>query len=240
MTAQPALERMQALNRQQSLLDFARATGGRSLVNVPSLADALTSAAEELHTFYSLGYSPEHFGDAKYHRISVDVKVPNLKVRHREGYLDKSPEQRLMDRTAGALLASATHNPLGVAVRAGRPTAGKGKTLLVPLTVSVPAGKLTLLPQGDAAEGKVSVCFVVKDQEGRSSDPQRVTIPVRVPLDKLDAMLKRDATFTFKLMMREGKHRVAVTLQDDLTEEVSTTIAEVDVPSRAHLGRSGP
>jgi VWFA-related protein len=240
MTAQPGLGAMEAMNRQQSLLDFARTTGGRSLVNMPSLADALVAAAEDLHTYYSIGYSPDHFGDGEYHRIAVKVNVPGLVARYREGYLDKTPEQRLLDRTAGALLASATHNTLGVAVKAGRPTAGQGKTLLVPLTVSVPAAKLALLQQGNAAEGRVTVCFVVKDEEGRSSDPQRVSIPLRVPLDKLDAMLKGDATFTFQLMVREGKQRVAVTLQDDVTEEASTVVAEVTVPSKAFLSRSGP
>jgi VWFA-related protein len=246
MSAQPGLAGMEAMMRAQSLLDFARTTGGRSLVNTPALADALTAAAEDLHTFYSIGYSPEHFGDGKYHRITVKVKVPGLTVRHREGYLDKPPEQRLMDRTAGALLAESavvsagSRNPLGVVVTLGRPTTGQGKTLLMPLTVRVPASRLTLLPQGNMAEGNVSVFFVVKDEQGRSSDPQRVSIPMRVPLDKLDAMLKQDATFTFQLMVREGKQRVAVTLQDDVTEEASTVVAEVNVPSKAFLGRSGP
>jgi hypothetical protein len=41
-------------------------------------------------------------------------------------------------------------------------------------------------------------------------------------------------------MVREEKHPVAVTLQDDVTEEVSTVVVEVTVPRRAFLGRSGP
>lgn len=246
MSAQPGLAATEAMRREQSLIDFARATGGRTLVNTPALADALTVAAEDLHTFYSIGYSPEHFGDGTYHRISVSVKVPGMTVRHREGYLDKPPQQRLLDRTAGALLyegsavPGSTRNPHGVVVATGRPTAGQGKTMLLPLTVKVPGSRLTLLPQGDVAEGKVTVCFVVKDEEGRTSDPQRVAIPMRIPLDKLDGVLNQDATFTFQLMVREGKHRVAVTLQDDVTEEVSTVVVEVTVPSKAFLSRNAP
>jgi VWFA-related protein len=237
LSAQPGLAAMEAMKRQQSLLDFARATGGRSLINNPALVDTLAAAAEDLHSFYSIGYSPEHFGDDRYHRITVEVKVPDLTLRHREGYLDKSPQQRLMDRTAGALLAEGTSNPLGIAVTTGRAVAGQGETLLVPLTVKVPASRLTLLPQGGTAEGRVSVVLVVKDEQGRASDPQRVEIPMRVPLDKLDGMLKQEASFSFQLMMKEGKHRVAVTLQDEITEEVSTVVAEVTVPSRAFVER---
>jgi len=67
-----------------------------------------------------------------------------------------------------------------------------------------------------------------------------VAIPMRIPLDKLDGVLNQDATFTFQLMVREGKHRVAVTLQDDVTEEVSTVVVEVTVPSKAFLSRNAP
>ncbi len=239
MPAQPGLGGIEAMKRQQTLFDFARATGGRSLVNVPSLADALTAAAEDLHTFYSLGYTPEHFGDGKYHRIAVTAKATGVTVRHREGYLDKSPEQRLVDRTTGALLSERASNPLGLVVNTGRPIPGKGKGLLLPLIVKIPTSRLALIPQGEVAEGSVSICFVVKDEQGRSSDPQRVRTPMRVPLDKFDALLRQDAMFTFQLLVREGKQRVAVTLQDDTTEEVSTVVTEIDVPARAFLERKG-
>lgn len=136
--------------------------------------------------------------------------------------------------------AAAARNPHGLVITVGEPAAGKGRRMLIPLVMKVPAAKLTLLPQGGVAEGNVTFCFMVKDERGRYSDPKSVKFPLRVPTDRLDAILNHDAFFTFRLMMREGKHDVAVTLRDDTTEEVSTVITEVVVPSRSSLKTGKP
>ncbi len=80
-----------AFSRDPSLSQLAAGTGGLKLPN----ADALPAMVADLEASYSLGYSPSHFGDGKYHRLSVKVKRAGVSVRCREGYFDKTPEQRL-------------------------------------------------------------------------------------------------------------------------------------------------
>ena len=43
--------------------------------------------AEELNHQYTLGYTPNHTPDGRYHRIRVRVKKGDYEVRARQGYL---------------------------------------------------------------------------------------------------------------------------------------------------------
>src|SRR4030042_4486961 len=148
--------------------------------------------AAELDTYYSLGYSPDHFGDGKYHRLSIKVRRAGVSVRCREGYLDKTTEQRQADRTPAALLAGGNANPLGARVELGTPQRQGRKKMAVPLTVAIPAADLVLLEAGEFHEGKVSITIAVSQHDGRTSDGHRGTFPIKVPSRLVDGFLKQD------------------------------------------------
>lgn len=78
-----------ALRARSFLLSLAEASGGRVFQPAASreLAGIYQSILDELGTQYVLGYvsdNPKH--DGKFHRITVELKQPGLKVRHRPGY----------------------------------------------------------------------------------------------------------------------------------------------------------
>jgi Ca-activated chloride channel family protein len=78
-----------ALRARSFLVSLAEASGGRVFQPAASreLAGIYQSILDELGTQYVLGYvsdNPKH--DGKFHRITVEVKRPGLKVRHRPGY----------------------------------------------------------------------------------------------------------------------------------------------------------
>jgi len=78
-----------ALRARSFLFSLAEASGGRVFQPAASreLAGIYQSILDELGTQYVLGYvsdNPKH--DGKFHRITVELKRPGLKVRHRPGY----------------------------------------------------------------------------------------------------------------------------------------------------------
>lgn len=215
--------------RQETLTDFAVGTGGRSLIASPGLGNALGQLVEDFGAFYSLGFSPAHFGDGRYYRLKVRVNDPGARVRHREGYLDKTDAQRLADRNAGALLLAPTSSTLSLRV-ATEPAQKDGNRFKLPLTVTVPAGELTLVPAGDGSsqEGRVTISIIASDRSGQTSESHRDTFPIRVPEEAVPSFLQGSTTFSFELMLRKGAYKVAVTARDDVALNEGTVTVDVE------------
>jgi len=74
---------------------FADASGGRAwLITLDDrrnrLQEALDEIADELRNQYSIGYYPGHdLKDGKWHRIELETKNHNYRVRYKEDYLGK-------------------------------------------------------------------------------------------------------------------------------------------------------
>jgi VWFA-related protein len=215
------------INRDESLSELTTGTGGRKLFN----ADALEGMAAELDTYYSLGYSPDHFGDGRYHRLSVKVKRAGVSVRCREGYLDKTPEQRQADRTTAALLAGGNANPLGARVELGTPQRQGRKKITVPLTVTIPAAVLVLLEAGEFHEGKVSITIAVAKHDGRTSDVHRETFPIKVPSRLVAGFLGQETSFDFTVLVETGDTSVSVTARDDVAQVESVVVCALAMES---------
>jgi VWFA-related protein len=218
-----------ALDRQESLFAMSRATGGQPLFASTRLYEAFNGVTTDLSTYYSLGYSPSHWGDGRYHKITVRVHCEDVRVRHRMAYLDKPEEQRQADRTSAALLLAGDPSPLGLRASTGTPIRKGARAFTVPLTVTIPAARLVLLPEGDVYQGMVSICIVATDVDGRNSEAHREVFPIRVPAAAIDAMLRQETEFTFQLILRKGPHKVAVTARDEVAQLDATTSFEVTV-----------
>jgi VWFA-related protein len=77
-----------------SLEIAATATGGAhiSTWKDPSIEKAIDEIGGELHSQYTLTYTPSDAGELGYHEIKVDVDRAGLKVRARPGYYLAGPE----------------------------------------------------------------------------------------------------------------------------------------------------
>lgn len=203
-------------SRQEPMMVLADGTGGQAAIGTANFAGALEKVAQDLTTYYSLGYSPVHADDGRYHEIEVRVKKKGLKVRHRQGYRSRTLETRLSDGTTAALLYGASVNPLRADIAFGTPEAdGKGNYLL-PVEVKIPIGEMTLLPTGQVHQARMRVAMAVQDRDGDTSPPSQEAFPVRVANDKVDQAKGDYFTYTAKLMMRSGLHQVAVGVTDEI------------------------
>ena len=76
-------------------LELATAgTGGAHLATFKdrSIQNAIDEIGGELHSQYTIGYSPTGSDAAGYHEIKVQVNRKDLKVRARPGYYIAAPE----------------------------------------------------------------------------------------------------------------------------------------------------
>jgi Ca-activated chloride channel family protein len=79
----------------RGLKKLAEDTGGGyfELKRTADLGETFTRVAEELHSQYVLGFSPETM-DGKVHKLDVRVKKPGMTARARKSYLAVKPETK--------------------------------------------------------------------------------------------------------------------------------------------------
>ena len=160
------VDSIQISNLQAPLQMLAEKTGGVAIINANQVGPHLEKLAQDFGTYYSLGYSPTHYGDGRYYKIEVKVKQKGYQVRHREGYRDKSPDSRMTDGTLAALNFPFEENPFGVELEFGKGTQKDGDHFLVPVLVKIPLGKLVLVPREQTHEARVRLYIAAMDEKG--------------------------------------------------------------------------
>lgn len=218
------IDSMQIQNLQSTLQTLAEETGGQVIMNSNSFTPGLEKMARDFGSYYSLGYTPPHYGDGRYYKIDVRLKKKNreVKVRHREGYRDKSTESRMTDGTLAALKFTFEDNPLGISVEFGEIQKRDDGFFLVPVLVRIPLGKLVLVPRETGnSDAKVRLFVSAIDSNENTSDVQQAPIPISIPKDKIAEAVNKQYVYTVTLLMRGGDQRVAVGVRDDIAAQAS-------------------
>ncbi len=229
---EPGANLTEAMGRQTSLQYLTYATGGATIVSTPKASAVLGRTLQDFDTYYSLAYAAPRIGDGMSHAIKVKVHREGVVVRHRENYLDKTADERVVERNLSALLHESGTNSMGIEVVVGTPVAQKDRTFAVPLMIAVPVGKLVLLAEGDIHRGAISIFLAAKDLDDRITPPIKRQFALSVPNDKLTTALGQVANYTFMVMMARGPQIVAVSVRDDLAQAESTVTARFTVGER--------
>jgi VWFA-related protein len=217
-------------NIQSSLRMLADETGGVAILNSNEPTKALERVAGDLRNFYSLGYTPAHSGDGRYHEVDVRVKGrKDLEVRAREGYRDKTVDSRMSDGVTSALFYDVESNPLGIVVVPGEQTRRDDGHYLVSIKVRIPIGKLVLVEQGEMHRARLRVFVAAMDEHGNLSEVQQSAVPVEVPGAELATALGKEWVYTVSLVMRSGPQRLAVGVRDELGQTSAFAIRTLNV-----------
>jgi VWFA-related protein len=224
-----SLDAVRTQNLQEPLIEMAERTGGVSILNTFSFDRAFDGLARDFESYYSLGYPSRHGGDGRYHSIEVRVKKPDLRVRHRTGFVDKPAAERVADRTLSALLVGFEKNPLGVQIDFGTPEREGKNHYLMPVLVRIPIGRVTLLPGKETHEGQLRIFLVVQDEEGGISKLTELPLPVSIPLDQLARARGKEAGQLITVKVKSGLLTVAVTIWDEISGTDSVLRRKVQV-----------
>jgi hypothetical protein len=184
---------------------------------------------EDFSVYYSLGYTPAHGGDARQHRVEVKVRKPGLKVRNRRSYRDKPVAERTVDRTLAALVHGIEDNPLEVAMEIGDPARAEDGTWSVPVRLRIPLFRLTIINQQGAFEGRLRLLVVTGDDQGSTSPPRQVQVPIQIPSKQVLNAMGRFYLYTLTLRMPAGDQRVAVAVRDELAAATSYLSRKVEL-----------
>jgi len=214
-------------SQNDALMVMSDLSGGRMLSDNAKLGDQLTQVAEELETFYSLAYTPPSPGDGKQHSIKVVVDREDVRLRHRLSYKDSEVADGTADRTLVAGMLGVAENPLGISLESQKQELRDDGTFLVPVLISIPIGELVLLPEEGLHQAQISVYSVVFDEAGRSSDVHERAYPIEIKNDHLLSAVEQDAKFVIGMVLRDGPHRIAVSIRDDRSSSESTAIVDV-------------
>ena len=216
-------------NLQGSLQLMAERTGGKAIYNTNDPARGLEIVGTDFRTYYSLGYSPAHSGDGRYHKIDVKTRRKDLVVRHRDGYRDKSAEARMADGVMSSLFFDVESNALGIVVDRGSTTPRDDGNFVVEIAVKIPIGKLTLVPEGELQRARVRVFIAAMDGKGGISEVQESKVPIEVPAAELAQAMGKHWVYTVQLLMRKGPQKLAVGVRDDLAAAQSFAVRTMNV-----------
>ncbi len=231
------LDQLRQANLTEPLIELAERTGGNSILNTFNFDAAMAAMARDFDSFYSLGFRSPHQGDGQRHKVEVKLNRPGFKIRHRRGYVDKPPEERLADRTLSSLVLGLEKNPLGVGVQFGKASkSGRGQYDL-PVLVRIPLRALTLLPVGETTQGKLQIYVQVQDDKGRVSQLHRHPYPVSVANDKVEEARGQDVGYQLQLKVRPGTPKIAVAVWDELSGTQSFVLLRVLVGQEKKKGK---
>ena len=152
-----------------------------------------------------------------------------MRVRHRRGYRDKGPDERLNDRLFTSLYLGLGDNPLDARLGAGGMQTAENKRLAIPLHVMVPASKITFLPLESGTLANVTIEVAAKDPEKFKIFKTRSSYQIPEPTGEDDPLID----MVLNLELEPGRYVLAVAVRDEasqLTSHVSTSV-EVSAPS---------
>ncbi len=207
-------------NREAAIEMMAAQTGGVAILGTNDIRPRLTRAVRSLRTYYSLGFQPTGPGDSRYHAFDVRVARNGVRVRHREGYRDKSPATRMAEKVEASLRFDIEEDPMGIRLDLGRPLSREGSDeLVLPVTVRIPIGRVTLVPQGGIYHGKLMLFFSALDPDGNVAQVGSEPLDLEIPAADYAEAVQKVWTYEGRLLVREGRQRVAVAVRDELSGE---------------------
>lgn len=229
----PSITFTQNANLRNSLNVLATETGGRAVFDANDVRKDVARIQEDFGSYYSLGFSPPHFGDGREHRLEIRVKKPGLKARHRKSYRDKPALERTADRTLATLFHGIEDNPLEISVGIGQITPGAEGAYAVPVQLRIPLFRLSLQDRNNEIQGKLRVLVATQDPKGVTSSIRQVEVPIRIPREKALTALGQYYLYEVRLTLRPGEQRIALAVRDEATALTSFLEQKVRVEAAA-------
>ncbi|HJQ37628.1 MAG TPA: VWA domain-containing protein [Thermoanaerobaculia bacterium] len=203
------------LNESQSLIEIADKTGGATAWG-PDIVKLLPQIAEDLESYYSLGYRGRGAALDRTRKVVVTTKRKDLRVRMRSEIVEKSDVTRMKERVTAALSYVADTGTLGVRVLTGKVKKKSRNRFTLPLKVQVPIGQLVTVREGDAERGAFSLFIGAGNGEILFSDVTQRTQLLNIPLRDFERAKQANFTYEVDLTIDPKVDRVAVGVYDEV------------------------
>ncbi|MDD5563221.1 MAG: VWA domain-containing protein [Thermoanaerobaculaceae bacterium] len=217
-------------NYQDSLVYMADRTGGIAILNANDPTPGLEKIANDIETYYSLGYRLIPSGEDRLHRIQVKLKThPEYKLVYKRTFIEKSLPTRIGDRVMSGLAFDLNDNPLGIELKVGTPAPADNGRWTLPVEVDVPFDKVALIPDGEDLIGYVMVYYAARDDDGKQSDLEHTEHAIRIPAADYQKSHRQQMTISTSLLVNPGRYRISVGVRDELTNQAGYALARASV-----------
>ncbi len=203
---------------------IAERTGGLA---VAAKTAALEEIAQDLGSYYSLGFMPDDGGQQRRQRIKVKVPGKNLRVRHRYSYYPLSGDDVMAADAVAALLERSNENPMQISVDIGDLAEKQGRSYLLPVTLHVPNEHLAFLPADGSWRASVVVHLTARGKRGDIVEPVKEILPVIIPNEVYRSGAVQTLVYEVRLRLRAGETRIAVTVHDELGGQESSLSVDI-------------
>lgn len=201
-----------------TLQSIAADTGGVALTGSTNWQLAFDTIASDLDTYYSLGYKASGEQD-RLKNLEVRVKNRKYKVRTRSAVIEPSISSEMNDAVAASLFRDIGRNDLAIRASAAPTTASaEAEKSLIPLTVTIPTEKLTLLPDGTDLTGSFSLFAAFLRNDGRVSKVARQPHSFRFPAESLPR--RKEITVKLDVTTDSNTDAISVGVMDEASRAV--------------------
>lgn len=216
------------MNLQQPLEVMATETGGRAVLNTNDFEEPLLAVDGDSRVYYSIGYQPPERpagDDDEDRRIEVRLarEIPGATLRFRRRYGLKGVEERLAERTLGALYGFA-NNPLRIELAVGGLAQASPPRLV--LVVSVPRERLTYLRRGGHWECEIDLVIGHVGDGASETRQRRITLQAEGEGDRPPEGVE---TLRVAVDAQPGSNRFAVGVADVVSSRIATVAGSVEL-----------
>lgn len=209
-------------NYTDSLRMMADETGGVAIFNTNNVAPGLERVAQDMYTYYSIGYPLKLSGKDVVHKVKVEVPGhPDYTVRYRQRFVEKSAETRIQDRVVSSLMFEIEDNPMQLEVTTGNAAPATEDRWLLPTHISFPLRNVALLPEGTDYVARLVTFVAVRDEGGDRSDLVRQEHEVRIPAADYEQAQRQRFGIDSTLLLESGRYTVSVAVYDPITRQDS-------------------
>ncbi|HEX7316367.1 MAG TPA: VWA domain-containing protein [Pyrinomonadaceae bacterium] len=241
---------------QQGMRSLAEETGGVAYLNSNDIGGGVRRALDDQKGYYLIGYRPteETFdpatGRMRYHKLTLNVKRPGLKVRTRHGFFGftgKSLTPSLVPRTRTQQLRAALVSPFPAGGVGMRLTSFFGRDArqgaFVRSLVHIDGTDLTFKKQPDGTyKSVIDVVALTFGVKGQVVNEANVTHTVTVSERAYKQLLQTGILYHMVVPTKKpGGYQLRIAVRDTDSERTGSASQYVEVPDvkKARLALSG-
>ena len=212
-------------NTASSLNMMAEITGGVAITRTTNFDLAFDAIAQDLDSYYSLGYRPPNDTNTSARKIVVKTKNRAYSVRTRETLTLKSNDDQMSDRVIANLYSDGLASTWPITVRTGQPKRD-GRYYIIPIQVVMPS-TITLLPQENSLVGGLILYVVVGSADGQTSDVVRHPQGLKIPPAAESAIRSKPMTYTTGIRVKGGESTLSIAVLDQVSGAMGFARAKI-------------
>jgi VWFA-related protein len=221
-------------NHTEALSGLAVETGGQSLRKA-NLA-TLQQVANDLDSYYSLGFTPQDEETPTPHEIKIKVKREGTRLRYRSSFRTITQEERLANETVAALIGGSDENRLLASLELADTGRKDGrKKFIVPVTVRFPSEVLVFMEDGDTWKANVIFHITAQGEGGEHIDPVKGSLPISLPDDAYSNGYMPEIVYDLELRVRQGTTRISISVHDPLGGMTTALVETIHVDKQGTI-----